>query len=134
MITIKNAGAKIAGAMIAMGLTAGAAFAAIGYTVNVTLPETVSVGGATLPSGTYRVNELPMVGGESTLVFHDSHGAAAATITATRTVSPTTPSANREDESTKTEFVLSQDEDGKARLSRLFIEGERLGFRFDNRR
>ncbi len=98
MITIRNAGAKIAGAMIGMGLTAGVAFAAVGFTVNVTLPETVSVGGATLPGGTYRVNELPMVGGESTLVFHDSHGAAAATVTAMRTVSPKTANADRGDE------------------------------------
>ena len=134
MITIKNAGAKIASAMIAMGLTAGAAFAAVGYTVNVTLPETVRVGGATLPSGTYRVNELPMPGGESTLVFHDSRGAAAATVTATRTVSPKTANADREDESSKTEFILYRGEDGSARVSRLFIEGERMGYRLESPR
>lgn len=134
MIRIKNAGAKIAGAMIAMGLTAGAAFAAIGYTVNVTLPEAVSVGGATLPGGAYRVNEVPLVGGESMLVFHNDKGIAEASVTATRTVSPPAANIDSEGFSTKTEFILSHGEDGTTHLNRMFVEGDRTGFRLMNPR
>lgn len=134
MMSIRNAGAKIAGAMIAMGLTAGAAFAAMGYSVNVTLPETVSVGGATLPGGTYRVNETPLVGGESMLVFHDNRGAAAASVPAIRTVSPPSADTDSNGLSTKTEFTLSTSEDGTTHMNRMFVEGVREGFRFLNPR
>jgi hypothetical protein len=134
MISIKNAGAKIAGAMIAMGLTAGAAFAAIGYTVNVTFPEAVSVGGATLPGGSYRVNETPLVGGESMLVFHDSKGSAAASVTATRTVSPSSANTDSEGLSKRTEFILSEGENGITHVNRMFVEGDRTGFRLLNPR
>jgi hypothetical protein len=66
----KNAGKKVATVMIATGLAAGAALAAMGSTVDVTLPETVTVGKTILPSGSYRINEVTLgSGGKSMFLF-----------------------------------------------------------------
>ena len=50
MNALKSIGTKFVTATIAAGLIAGAAFAASGASVTVTLPEAVSVGNATLAS------------------------------------------------------------------------------------
>ena len=130
---LRNAGTKIAGAMIAMGIAATAAFASLGdYTLNVTLPEAVSVGKITLPSGAYKVSEVQMGGGESVFVFRNDNGEAQAVATATRTASP--DDLNSFGLSKKTEIVLSPSEDGTMHLNELFIEGDAAGYRFNRAR
>jgi hypothetical protein len=84
MINLRNAGTKIAAAMIGTGLAASAAFAGLnGNTVNVTLSDPVVVGSTTLPSGDYTVSEVQL-GAESVFVFRNDNGEAAAVATATR--------------------------------------------------
>jgi len=131
MIRLKNAGAKVASATVALGLSAGAAFAAAaGYSVDVTLPEAVNVGAETLPSGVYHISEMPMGSGESVFLFRDDSGNTAAVVEATKTIAPT--DVNRYGASEKTEVVLSPEEDGTMQLNKMFIQGDSAGYRFVN--
>lgn len=129
MTGLRNTAIKVAGAMIATGLAASAAFAATGDTVNVTLPEAVTVGHTTLPGGTYQISEVP-VGAESLFLFRDSHGNTAAVAEATRTASPT--HADSKGASQKTEIVLAPSKSGKMHIDEMFVEGDTAGYRFTN--
>jgi hypothetical protein len=128
MINLRNAGTKIAAAMIGTGLAASAAFAALGgTTVNITLPDPVVVGSRTLPSGDYTVSEVPL-GAESVFVFRNDNGDAAAVVAATRTAAP--PERNFYGASEKTEVTLSPSEDGTLHLKNMFIQGDSAGYHF----
>ncbi len=119
MNALKNIGTKLAAAMIATGLIAGAAFAA-DSTVKVTLPEAVSLGGTTLASGQYSITETTLVGGASIVVFRDEKGDTT-TAVAQRTAEPGVDQ--------KTEVVLSHAA-GKLHLDKMFIEGDSVGYQF----
>ena len=128
MINLRNAGTKIAAAMIGTGLAASAAFAALGgSTVNVTLPDPVVVGSQTLPSGDYTISQV-QVGAENVFVFRNDSGDAAAVVMATHTETP--PDRNSNGASQKTEVTLSPNEDGTMHLKDMFIEGDSAGYHF----
>jgi hypothetical protein len=120
MNTFKSIGTKVVSAMIATGLMAGAAFAAGGNTVSVTLPQAVSVGSATLPSGQYTITESSLADGNSLFVFRSEKGEATVAVASKNA----DPSADQ-----KTEVVLSK-EGGTLHLDKLFIEGDGVGYQF----
>ncbi len=120
MTSLKSIGTKVVAAMIATGLIAGAAFAAGGDTITVTLPEAVSVGGATLPGGQYTITEVSPVDGTNLFVFRSSKGNTAAAI-AMRSAEPVAGQ--------KTEVVLTH-EGGTLHLDKLFIAGDSAGYQF----
>lgn len=120
MNALKNIGTKVATAMIATGLAAGAAFAASGSSVTFNLPQTVTVNGNTLASGQYTVTESSMNDGSSLLVFRSDKGDATA-VSALRNASPAADQ--------KSEVVLSN-EGGKLQMDKMFIAGESAGYQF----
>jgi hypothetical protein len=120
MSTLKTIGTKIVAAMIATGLVAGAAFAAGGDTITLTLPEAVTVGGATLPSGQYTITESSPSYGSNLFVFRSDKGETTAAI-AMRSAEPAAGQ--------KTEVVLSH-EGGSLHLDKLFIAGDSAGYQF----
>jgi len=121
MNALKSMRTKAVIAMFATGLVAGAAFAASGSTVTVKLPESVSVGKATLASGQYTVSESFIAGGLSMFVFRSENGDA--TTAVGRRIAE--PSADQ-----KTEVVLSN-EGGSLHIDKMFIEGDGAGYQFD---
>lgn len=130
MSTLRNLRAKVAVATIGMGLAASAALAAPnGYVVDVTLPQSVSVGNTTLPGGQYKINEIPIgSSGESMFVFRDGNGNTAAVAEGNKIVQPTDVDAGGA--SKKTQILLSPSEDGAMRLNEMFIEGDSIGYSF----
>jgi hypothetical protein len=120
MNALKSIGTKVVTAMIATGLVAGAAFAASGFTVKVTLPEAISLGNATLASGEYTITESSMNDGNSLFVFRSEKGDTTSAVA----MKNADPSASR-----KTEVVLSN-EGGILHLDKMFIEGESTGYQF----
>jgi hypothetical protein len=120
MSTFKSIGTKIVTAVIATGLVAGAAFAAGGNTVTVTLPQSVSVGNATLASGQYTVTGSSMVDGSSLFVFRSAKGDTTSAV-AMKSADPAVDQ--------KTEVVLSN-EGGTLHLDKLVIEGNSAGYQF----
>lgn len=124
MRTIKNVGTKCVMAAVTMGLVASAAFADVGNIVNVTLPEAVTVGNATLESGSYELTEYPVASGTSVFVIRSEHGGTVASVTAAKDADP------GEVRAPKTEIVLTPDTSGRVHLDKLFIEGENAGYRF----
>ena len=106
--------------MIATGLIAGAAFSGGGNTVSVILPGAVSVGGATLPGGQYKITESTLADGNSLFVFRSEKGETAVAVASKNA----DPSADQ-----KTEVVLSK-EGGTLHLDKLFIEGASVGYQF----
>jgi hypothetical protein len=120
MNTLKSIGTKVVTAMIAAGLVAGAAFAASGDTVTVTLPQSVSVGNATLASGQYTVTESSMADGSSLFVFRSSKG----DTTSALAMKSADPAIDQ-----KTAVVLSN-EGGTLHLDKMFIEGDSAGYQF----
>jgi predicted RecA/RadA family phage recombinase len=120
MNTLKSIGTKVIGAMIATGLVAGAAFAATGSTVTVTLPQSVSVGSAVLASGEYKVTEFAMNDGSSLFVFRSDKGEA----TSALAMKSADPAVDQ-----KTEIVLSN-QGGSLHLDKMFIAGEASGYQF----
>lgn len=121
MNALKSIGTKVIGAMIATGLVAGAALAADGSTVTVTLPQAVTLGNATLASGQYTITES-MSDGSDLFVFRSEKGDVASAV-ATRSADPAVDQ--------KTEVILSKDH-GMLRLDKLFIEGDSAGYQFSN--
>jgi hypothetical protein len=121
MITIKNIGTKLVSAMIATGLVAGAAFAAPGAIIKVTLPEAVTIGNAVLASGEYTITESSMADGSSLFVFRSDKG------TATSAMAMKSAEATADQ---KTEVVLSKT-NGTLHLDKMFIEGEETGYQFE---
>lgn len=121
MNALKTFATKIIGTAIATGLIAGAAFAATASSVNVTLPEPVSIGGATLASGHYTITESFNAGNVSMLVFRDDKGDATTAIAK--------KIADRADDD-KTEVILSQN-GGTLHLDKMFIQGDAVGYQFD---
>jgi hypothetical protein len=119
MNTLKNIGTKLAAAVVATGLIAGAAFGA-GSVVTVNLPEAVSVGNTTLASGQYTITEFSVASGRSLFVFRSDKGETAS-IMGSRTADA--PDAQ------KTAVVFSN-EGGTLRADKLFIEGEQTGIQF----
>ena len=119
MNALTSIGTKVVAAMIATGLVAGAAFAAGGSTVKVTLPEAVVVGGATLASGQYTITESSLADG-NLFVFRSDKGEA----TVAMAMKNAEPAADQ-----KTEVVLSH-EGGILHLDKLFIEGDAAGYQF----
>jgi hypothetical protein len=117
-------------AMIATGLAAGAAFASTDNTVDVTLPQPVTVGKVTLPSGAYRINEVNIGSGESMFLFLNADGDTAAVAEAMKNAD--LPDATAGHVSDKTEVVLSHGEDGTMRLDKLFVQGDAAGYQFIN--
>jgi hypothetical protein len=128
MIRLKNAGAKLSAAVIALGLAASGAAFASSYTVNVTLPQAAQVGNTTLQSGNYQLVEIPVNSVQSMFVFRDSTGHTDAVAQATRTVSP--EDVNSFGASQKTELILSPNETGAMHLNQMFVEGDTTGYRF----
>jgi len=120
MNTLKTIGTKVVTAMIATGLVAGAAFAAGGDTITVTLPEAVTVGGATLPSGQYTITESAPADGSNLFVFRSAKGETTAAI-AMKCAEAAVDQ--------KTEVVLSH-EGGSLHLDKLFIAGDSAGYQF----
>jgi hypothetical protein len=119
MSTLKTIGTKVVAAMIATGLVAGAAFAA-GNSITVTLPEAVTVGGATLPSGQYTITESTPADGSNLFVFRSDKGETTAAV-AMKCAEPAVDQ--------KTEVVLSH-EGGTLHLDKLFIAGDSAGYQF----
>jgi hypothetical protein len=141
MRTTKTKATKFFITVIASGLMASAAFAGDGgntqspyaagaNTINVTLPEAVSVGDKTLRRGKYQISEIALGSAESSFLFRDDNGNTAAILQATRTASPSKVDFSGAAE--KTELLLSSSEDGTVRLNKLFIEGQTSGFQFVN--
>jgi type IV secretory pathway TrbL component len=122
MSTLKNIGTKVFGAMIAAGLVAGAAFAADGTTVTVTLPQAVVLGSTTLASGQYTITESSMANGSDVFVFRSGKGDVA-TAMAMRSANPAVDQ--------KTEVVLTNDH-GTLHVDKLFIAGNSAGYQFAN--
>jgi len=120
MNALKNIGTKFAAVVIATGLVAGAAFAASGATVKVTLPEAVSIGNTTLASGEYTITESTISGGASLFVFRDAKGDTASAV-ALKTAEPSNDQ--------KTQVVLSNT-GGTLHLDKMFIEGNSAGYQF----
>jgi hypothetical protein len=120
MNALKGFGTKVAAAMIATGLVAGAALAAGGSTVTVNLPQAVNVGGTILASGEYKITETNMADGNSLFVFRSVKGTVASAV-AMRSADPAADQ--------KTEVVLTND-GGGLHLDKLFIEGDSAGYQF----
>ena len=120
MNAFKSIGTKVVTTMIATGLVAGAAFAATGDTVTVTLPQSVSVGNATLASGQYTVTESSMADGSSLFVFRSAKG----DTTSAMAMKSAYPAVDQ-----KTQVVLSN-EGGTLHLDKMFIEGDSAGYQF----
>ena len=120
MNTLKSIGTKIFTAMVATGLVAGAAFAAAGSTVTVTLPQSITVGSATLASGQYTITESNLADGSSMFVFRSEKGDA----TTAMALKSAEPSADQ-----KTAVVLAN-ENGTLHLDKMFIAGESTGYQF----
>jgi hypothetical protein len=120
MNALKSIGTKVVSAIIATGLVAGAAFAASGTTVSVTLPQSVNVGSAVLPSGAYKVTEFSMTDGSSMFVFRNDKGEATSAM-AMKNANPATDQ--------KTEVVLSN-QNGTLHLDKMFIAGQSTGYQF----
>jgi hypothetical protein len=120
MNTLKNIGTKLAAAVVATGLIAGAAFAASGSVVTVNLPEAVNVGGTTLASGQYTITELSISSGRSLFVFRSDKGETASVMGSRTADAP---------EAQKTAVVLSN-EGGALHVDKLFIEGDQTGVQF----
>lgn len=120
MSTFKSIGTKVMAAMVATGLVAGAAFASSGDTFTVNLPQSVSVGNATLASGQYTVTESLMASGSSLFVFRSAKGDTTSAV-AMKSADPAVDQ--------KTEVVLSN-EGGSLHLDKMFIEGDSAGYQF----
>ena len=120
MNALTNFGTKVVFSMIAVGLVAGAAFAATGDTLTINLPESATVNGSTLASGQYKVTETAMADGSSLLVFRSDKGDATAVV-AMRSVEPAVDQ--------KSEVVLSH-EGGSLHLDKMFVQGESAGYQF----
>ena len=127
MITFRNVGTKIAGAMLFAGLTASAGFAANGFTMNLTLPESVSVGNTVLAAGPCKITEIKLENDQSAFLFRDDQGHTAV-VTGAKTAQP--DDVNSSDIGQRSEVVLTSDEDGTKHLDQMFIEGESTGYRF----
>ncbi len=119
MNTLKTIGTKVVTAMIAAGLVAGAAFAA-GHSITVTLPEAVTVGGATLPSGQYTITESTPADGSNLFVFRSDKGETTAAIAMKCAEAAV---------GQKTEVILSH-EGSALHLDKLFIAGDSAGYQF----
>ncbi|HEU5022123.1 MAG TPA: hypothetical protein VFT60_09525 [Bryobacteraceae bacterium] len=121
MNTFRNLGIRFAGAAVAMGMVAGAAFGMNGSVLTVHLPQAVSVGKAVLPGGQYKITELSMNDGNKLFVFRSDDGSEAISAVAMKSADP---SADQ-----KTSVVLSN-ENGTLRLDKMFIAGENAGYQF----
>ncbi len=106
---------------IAGGLAAGALFAASISPVKVMLPEAVTVGSTTLPSGEYTISSVDLNDGNSWFVVRSERGQAITTLHAQRI----NPSAS----SDKTQVTLEKDGDAW-RFDKLFIRGDKSGYQF----
>jgi hypothetical protein len=120
MNALKSIANRLAMAVVATGLVAGSAFAAVGSTLTVTLPEAVTVGGTTLAGGQYTITEYSSASGNSLFVFRSDKGDSA-TVVGTRTAEPAADQ--------KTAVILSK-EGGSLHVDKMFIEGEDSGFQF----
>jgi hypothetical protein len=120
MNALKSIGTKFVTATIAAGLIAGAAFAASGASVTVTLPEAVSVGNATLASGVYTITESSLGDGSSVILFRSESGQT----TSALAMRSADPAADQKSE------VILQKEGGTLHLDKLFVKGESVGFQF----
>jgi hypothetical protein len=120
MNTFKNIGTKLAAAVVATGLIAGAAFGATGATLTVNLPESVNVGNTTLASGQYTITEFSFASGRSLFVFRSDKGETASVMGSRIADAP---------EAQKT-AVLFSNEGGALHLDKLFIEGDQTGYQF----
>jgi hypothetical protein len=120
MNALKSIATKVIAATIATGLIAGAAFAAGGSTVTVTLPQSVNLGNATLAGGQYTITESSMSDGSSLFVFRSDKGDVASAL-AMRSAEPAIDQ--------KTAVILSNDH-GTLHVDKLFIEGDSAGYQF----
>ena len=121
MNTLRNLGIKFAGAAVAAGMLASAAFGLTASVMTVNLPQSVSVGSAVLPSGEYKVTQFSMNDGNKLFVFRSDKGNEAVSAVAMKSAEP---SADQ-----KTSVVLSND-NGTLHLDKMFIEGEDAGYQF----
>ena len=120
MNAFKTLGTKFAAAIIATSLVAGAAFAAAGSVVTVTLPQAVTLGNSTLASGEYKVTEFSMADGSSMFVFRSEKGET----TSAMAMKNADPGFDQ-----KTAVVLSN-AGGTLHLDKMFIEGQATGYQF----
>jgi hypothetical protein len=110
---------------IAGALATGALFAASISPVTVMLPETVTVGATTLPSGEYTISSVDLNDGNSWFVVRSEHGQTVTTLHAQR-INPTA-SEN------KTQVTLEKD--GNAwHFDKLFIRGDESGYQFTDQK
>jgi len=120
MNALKSIGTKLAIAVVATGLVAGAAFAAVGSIVTVTLPQSVNVGNTTLAGGQYTITEFSVSGGRSLFVFRSDKGDTASVMG--------TKTADAADDQ-KTAVILSN-EGGTLHVDKMFVEGDQSGYQF----
>ena len=105
-------------------LATGALFAASTGSVKVILPESVNVGGTTLPSGEYTLSSVEMNDGGSWFVVRSERGQVITTVQAQRI----DPRANDKSQ-------LTLEKDGNAwHFDKLFIQGDDNGYEFTDRK
>jgi hypothetical protein len=110
---------------IAGVLATGALFAASTSPVKVTLPEAVTVGSTTLPSGEYTISSVDLSDGSSWFVVRSDRGQAITTLQAQR-ISP-----RAADDKTQ----LTLEKDGNAwHFDKLFIRGDESGYQFTDQK
>jgi hypothetical protein len=110
---------------IAGALATGALFAASISPVKVTLPEAVTVGSTTLPSGEYTISSVDLNDGNSWFVVRSDRGQAITTLHAQR-INPTASEH-------KTRVTLEKD--GAAwHFDKLFIRGDESGYQFTDQK
>jgi hypothetical protein len=110
---------------IAGVLATGALFAASISPVKVTLPEAVTVGSTTLPSGAYTITSVDMNDGNSWFVVRSERGQAITTLHAQR-INPTASDD-------QTQVTLAKD--GNAwHFDKLFIRGDESGYQFTDQK
>jgi hypothetical protein len=110
---------------IAGVLATGALFAAATGPVKVTLPQAVTVGSTTLPSGEYTLSSVDTNDGNSWFVVRAESGQAITTLRAQRI----NPGASDD----KTQVTLEKD--GNAwHFNKLFIRGDESGYQFTDQK
>ncbi len=110
---------------IAGVLATGALFAASITPVKVTLPQAVTVGSTTLPSGDYTISSVDLNDGNSWFVVRSERGHAMTTLRAQRI----NPHASSE----KTQVTIEKNGDGW-RFGKLFIRGDESGYQFTDQK
>lgn len=121
---MKNAFSRI-GQTCAFGvLVAGAMLAGSIDRVRITLPQAVTVGSTTLPSGDYTLSPVEMGDGNEYFVIRSEHGTA---------ISLTAQKIDVEETGGKAQVTLQKEGDSW-HLDKLFVPGSSVGYQFVDRK